>query len=142
MSTPQEPVPVLFCAEYVDMDGCDRSVSGTRKDCIACVEHSYAQGARLFRSANGQPRQQTGIFDGQNWFWTVLRDPNKVRAKRPVRVEVKARVPHGYKPDMIVTVEGDNGLLTIREKGRRTGETFDIGNLYTTRVLRKARVNA
>ena len=56
---------------------------------------------------------------------------------KPIRrVARNLRVPHGIKPDLVVTLH-PGGLIGLRESGRRKEYALDIGELYRAAVVRE-----
>lgn len=56
----------------------------------------------------------------------------------PTRRVVRARVPHGVKPEIVVSVY-PGGEIGLREQGRRDEYKLDAGVLYVNALLSTAR---
>ncbi len=55
---------------------------------------------------------------------------------KPTKRCVTARVPHGVKPQLVLTIYPD-GILGIRELGRRREYQLDVATLYVTAIRRE-----
>ena len=57
------------------------------------------------------------------------------RLSKPFECAVRARVPHGVTPELVVTLRPD-GTLSLRELRRRRGEqNFCLGSLYVRALV-------
>ncbi len=63
------------------------------------------------------------------------------RCTKPTRRVVRAAVPHGVNPDIIITVY-PSGVLGMRESRRRREYVVGIGLIYQNAVLAEARAEA
>jgi hypothetical protein len=53
---------------------------------------------------------------------------------KPVRRKLSARVPHGVRPTIVVSIY-PQGLIGLRELGRRREYLVDVGALYVREVI-------
>lgn len=56
---------------------------------------------------------------------------------KPVKRSVRARVPHGVVPQIVVTIY-PSGMIGLRELRRRREYDVDVGQLYVDCVRREA----